>query len=172
MYERGLGPYFENIMRSSTDKMKKASVTIWNFLRRSPLGLMLIYMAFALQFQENYPLSHYPMYSNPSAERPYYYITDGDGKPVPVADLTGISSPKVGKRYRTFSEDEAKRLKIKGKDLPPEGRQAAGERIFTQLREGAARRKKELPDKLQLVRAELSYENGQIRDNIETIARE
>jgi len=144
----------------------------WSFLRHSPLGLMIIYMAVALQVQENYPFSHYPMYSNPSAERSYYMIADGEGKPVAVGTLAGITCPKVGKRYRTFAEMEAKKVKLTRDTLTPEGKQAAGVRVFEQLREGAARRKNELPPKLQLIRAEISYEDGVVKDIYETIARE
>jgi hypothetical protein len=159
-------------MNAIISRLRASLQTVWRFLKRSPIGVMMLYMIICLQVQENYPFSHYPMYSNPSPERPYYMVTDEEGKPIAVGDLTGITSPKVGKRYRTFVEEEAKKLKVKAVELPAAGQQAAGMRIFQQLREGAAKRKRELPAKLQLIRAELSFEDGKVKDSFQTMARE
>lgn len=148
----------------------------WDLLRHwwlhTPLTALVLYCLVSVQLQENYPFSHFPMYSNPSAERPYYMIADGDGQPLPIGTLTGITCPKVGKIYRTECQDLANKLKLNKDRLPPEHKQAIGEKMFAYLRAEASSHKHELPEKLQLIRMEISYQNGQIIETPEIIARE
>jgi hypothetical protein len=149
---------------------------IWDLLRqwwlRTPLTALLIYCLVSVWLQENYPFSHFPMYSNPSAERPYYMVTDGDGQPLPIGTLTGITCPKVGKIYRTECQEVANKLKLNKDRLPPDKKQAIGEKMFAYLRAEATNRKQSLPGKLQLIRMEISYQDGQIIETPEIIAQE
>lgn len=148
----------------------------WDLLRhwwlRTPLTALVIYCLVSVWLQENYPFSHFPMYSNPSAERPYYMIADGDGQPLPIGTLTGITCPKVGKIYRTECQDLADKLKMNKDKLPPEHKQAIGEKMFAYLRVEATNRKQALPDKLQLIRMEISYQDGKLSESAEVIAKE
>jgi hypothetical protein len=112
------------------------------------------------------------MYSNPSPERPYYMIADGEGKPLPIATLTGVTCPKIGKIYRKECEEVANKLDLKKDNLPPEQKQAVGEKMFAYLRAEAVSHKQQLPSKLQLVRMEISYQEGKLSESPEIIARD
>ncbi|HSI64566.1 MAG TPA: hypothetical protein VLE43_15665 [Candidatus Saccharimonadia bacterium] len=144
------------------------------FIKISPLTTLVIYTLVSLQLEENYPISNYPMYSNPSPERPYYMITDGDGKPLPIHTLTGVTCPKIGKIYRTKSEKLAKELNIKAVDLKPEHQQTISMEMFAYLREEAKQQGKAdaMPAKLRLMKSYLTYENGQVVETPNLIGQE
>jgi hypothetical protein len=179
---------------------------IWDLLRqwwlRTPLTALVLYCVVSVNLQENYPFSHFPMYSNPSAERPYYVLADGSGNPLPIATLTGITCPKVGKLYRTECQERAAKLtqelrkqwmtelagepvlkrwwqrltarkpSVKADKLSPEDRQAIGAKMFAFYRHEAANRKQVLPPKLQLIRMEISYADGKFIETPQLIANE
>ena len=68
------------------------------FLKVSPLVTLAIYTVLSLVIKENYPFSHYPMYSKPSAaDLHIQFLADGEGKPLPVAWHTGVTGSKVAK---------------------------------------------------------------------------
>lgn len=142
------------------------------FLKISPLTALLIYTGLSLWAEENYPLSNYPMYSNPSAERPYYLIADGQGKPLPIQEKTGITCPKIGKIYRTKAEKMAKKLDIRAVDLKPEQMQEIGMEMFAQFRHEAEKLKQPMPEQLQLVKTYITYENGKVIETPNIIAQE
>jgi hypothetical protein len=160
-----LAPAFRRLWQQVRDVVQR-------WWLHTPLTALAIYCLISVQLQENYPFSHFPMYSNPSPERPYYIIADGSGKPLPIAALTGVTCPKVGKIYRTECQDVADKLKLNKDKLPQEHRQAIGEKMFAYFRREAAGRKQAMPEKLQLVRVEISYQNGKIVETPEIIAEE
>ncbi len=139
---------------------------------RTPLTSLLLYCLVSVFLQENYPFSHFPMYSNPSRERPYYMVSDGDGNPIPIDTLTGVTCPKIGKIYRKECEELAKKLKLNKDRLPAEHKQAIGEKMFSYLRTEAEAHQKTLPPKLLLVRMEISYRNGKLSESSAIIAKE
>jgi hypothetical protein len=172
------------------------------FLKISPFTALLIYTVVSLAAKENYPLSNYPMYSNPSPERPYYTVADGNGKPLPIQERTGITCPKIGKIYRTKAGAEAEKLTKKLRadydkelnkrswisrtwtklfhskpsqdpnKLSPEHVQVVGMEIFAQLRHEAEKLKQPMPERLQLVKTYISYENGKVVETQNVIAEE
>lgn len=144
----------------------------WYWLKRTPLVVMVVYCVISLVLEENYPFTHYPMYSNPSAERSYYLVSDGDGKPLPVAELTGITCPKIGKMFRTKASEVAAEMKVSKSSLGPEQLQAIGSEIFTQLRHYAKDMHTALPPKLQLSRVDISYDNGRVIETPQLLAKE
>lgn len=144
----------------------------WGFLKRSPIGALLIYTALSLVLKENYPFSNYPMYSNPSAERPYYTVADGNGQPIPVQKLTGITCPKIGKIYRKKAEELAKKHDIKAKDLPPAMVQQVCDEMFVQMRHEAKGKNQVLPDQLQIIKSYISYKDSKVVEEVELIGKE
>ena len=142
------------------------------FVKISPLMTLAIFSIFSLLIKENYPFSNYPMYSNPTPERNFYMITDGDGKPLPLATLTGTTCPKIGKIFRKRCDERADELKRRRTDLPKDEIQAVGMSIFKELREKAVGKKKELPPKLQLMRTDITFEGGKIVEMPHLIASE
>ena len=141
----------------------------WN---HTPLTALLVFVLLSVVLKENYPFSHFPMYASPSPERHYIRVTDAKGDLLPIATLTGITSPKIGKIYRKKTEDEARRKGIRVFDLPLEDRQAVGLEIFAYLRAQAARLRQTLPEKMQLAMVMLSFENGEVCDRPEIIVTE
>lgn len=139
---------------------------------RTPITVLLIYCVISLLLGENYPFSHYPMYSNPGADRSYYVVADASGQPIPIVDLTGITCPKVGKMYRKKAEVAGKPMGINSSSLPPELQQKVGEEIFAQLRLYARQLNKTLPDKLILQKVDISYRDGKVSENPEVLAKE
>ncbi|HSJ04271.1 MAG TPA: hypothetical protein VK956_17525 [Verrucomicrobium sp.] len=155
------------------DRLRHALKTVWAFLKKyPPLTALLIYTGLSLAFKENYPFSNYPMYSNPSSERPYYTIADGEGKPIAVQKLTGVTCPKIGKIFRKKAEEEAKKHDIKAKDLPPGSVQKVCDEIFAQLRHEAAGKKQTPPAQLKLIKTYISFRDGQVVEETELIGAE
>lgn len=59
-------------------------------------------IAVSLKVEENYPFSHFPMYGNPNSKPvDYYFITDGEGNPLPVLTHSGDTAPRIKKRLNT-----------------------------------------------------------------------
>lgn len=146
--------------------------SVWKWLCSTPITILALYCAVSLLLEENYPFSHYPMYSNPGADRSYYIVADAAGQPIPIADLTGITCPKVGKMYRKKAQEAGKPLKLNSSSLPPDLQQKVGEEIFAQLRQYARQLNKEMPAKLILQKIEISYRDGKVTENPEVLARE
>ncbi len=145
---------------------------IWGFFKISPITTLLIYCVLSVMFKENFPFSNFPMYSNPSPERMYYALADGDGKILPVATLTGITSPKIGKIYRKIADERSRKIKVSPSKFTPEQVQAIGLQILKQLRHEAENKKQTLPAKLQIIKTYISYKDGQIVETSNTFATE
>jgi hypothetical protein len=149
------------------------AVRFW--LMRTPLTVLAIYCLLSLYLRENYPFTHYPMYSNPSAERSYYVVADAaTGEPLPIAELTGITCPKIGKIWRTKAAELAGKLKTSKTELSHSegGDQTIGLAIFSQLRGYAKDRNQTLPARLQLRRMEISYADGKVVETPDILATE
>ena len=145
---------------------------VWAFIKISPLTTLAIYTALSLIIRENYPLSDYPMYSNPSPERLYYTVTDGEGKALPIQTLTGITCPKIGKIYRKKAHIVEDETDVNYKKLSPEHTQAIGMEIFAQLRKEATKLQQPMPAILELRRTYISYQDGKVIETPEVLARE
>jgi hypothetical protein len=147
---------------------------IWKFIKISPLTALAVYTLVSLQLEENYPISNYPMYSNPSPERPYYMITDGEGKLLPIQTLTGVTCPKIGKIFRKECDELAKQLDVKAVELKPEHHQAISMKMFAYLRNESQQKDQTaaLPAKLRLVKNYITYENGQVIETPTLIGQE
>lgn len=80
---------------------------------------MIALTVLLLVLRENYPFSHFPMYSSFSRHTYYVYVKDRRGDPIPVLELSGIRTSSLKKIYNT-------RLKKTLKDLrdadPGEGK--------------------------------------------------
>ncbi len=138
------------------------------FIKISPITALLIFTIISLIAKENFPFSNYPMYSNPSAERSFYMVSGVDGKPMPVATLTGITCPKIGKMFRKKASDR----KLDDDKLAPAQAQAIGMEIFGLLREQAQKLKQPLPERLRLTRIYITYANKAIVERPVVLAEE
>lgn len=131
----------------------------WKRLIRSAVFPLLVYVALTQVFRENYPFSHYPMYSKPNSESLcMQFLADGDGKPLPVAWHTGVTPSKVAKlhanRMRNHRDETAASLDV-----------------LNFLREqNADRRGRELPQSITLVETTLAYSGGGIVESNRVLA--
>lgn len=145
---------------------------IVSFFKTSPITTLLIYCVLSVIIRENFPFSNFPMYSNPSPERFYYTISEADGKGLPVATLTGITSPKIGKIYRKKADELSKKIGVSPSKFSPEQVQSLGLDILTFLRHEAENRKQTLPAKLQINKITISYKDGKIIETPTIFAKE
>jgi hypothetical protein len=132
-------------------------------LGHTPLTALAIFVVVCLIAKENFPFSHFPMYARPGAERGYFVVTDGEGAPIPVGSLTGVTASQVGKAYRKKSKELSKAPSAAGQNRAARDR-AVGEDIFAMLRQQASKRGREIPEKLQLHLVEIRFEDGQIKE--------
>ncbi len=111
---------------------------------RHPFTFAVALTWLSLVIQEAFPFSHFPMYSNPSSEQDYYYLAEAENEagsqPLPVSQLTGLTSAKVGKIYRAYRDTYLKTTGKKMERLTAKDQQAIGEQVLEYLYEQAIKR--------------------------------
>jgi hypothetical protein len=128
---------------------------------RHPIMMMVVLIVLCRTVKNAYPFNSFPMYADPSPEPSNYLIVaDGSGSPINVKQITGYSSAKVKKIYTERLNRTCSKLNIEAADAPPEVRQQVFEETKRQLAEGAAKRKKVLPDKLKITDVLIYQEYG------------
>ena len=86
----------------------------WTFLRH-PIFPVLCLIPFTQVVRDQYPVSHYPMYKQPTSDSlGYHFVTDATDKPLPIKWHTSITASQVGKKYNrhktdTIAKEERKR---------------------------------------------------------------
>jgi hypothetical protein len=141
-------------------------------LWHTPLTALILFVIVCLIAKENFPFSNFPMYSRPGAERGYFLITDGDGQPIPVGSLTGVTASQVGKAYRKKSKELGRSTNPLSGQSRAERDRIVGTEIFQLLREQSARRGKDLPEKLQLHLVEIRFEDGEVKEKKRVLVAE
>lgn len=130
------------------------SLAGWVFWRHSFFAVPFV-VCLSITVEDFFPLSHFPMYSDPNNHENYWYLAaleeDGETTPLPVRRLTSITAPKVKKMYKSWSRDLAARLGKRDRDLTAEERAQVGRELIAFLQDQAARRGRELPPSLALV---------------------
>lgn len=143
-------------MESPTVKSRTLPPVIRRIVRDSRtwlLAFVVLVIALCLTIREEYPFSHFPMYGNPNA-RPvdYYFLTDGNGEPLPVVALTGDTAPRIKKRLQTrlrqFLREQPRRMKLE--EIPEATREEIARTVLQGFLDQAIAAGRELPDKVQL----------------------
>lgn len=121
----------------------------WDALKRHPVFPLLVFTLLLQVAREEYPLSHYPMYSKPNrGEVRYAYLANADGKPLPLTWHTGMSPAKMSKmngglRLELIRAEE-RRSGLRSADFPghvmDEINREAAERTLQYLRDLSVRR--------------------------------
>lgn len=121
----------------------------WSFLRH-PLFPVLCLILLTQVVRDQYPVSHYPMYKQPTSENLlYHFVTDAADKPLPIKWHTNVTPSQVGKKFGRHKTDlVAKEEKKRGKkfdELPAElaasSAKSAGVETLTFLREVSLKQK-------------------------------
>lgn len=126
------------------------------------LGGMVLFATVSLVLKENYPLSHYPMYGDPDPVSQYYHLTDGEGKPLPINQLTGVRSANLGKILRKRLSDRAAALKVNVKALPQSERDQVARATIDYLRQQAKHHKHALPDQVRIIFTTIRFDEGRV----------
>ena len=126
----------------------------------------------SLRLRVNVPFSHFPMYGNPTLVSQYYHLTDGEGKPLPIAVLTGKTAPKLGKMLRTYRDERLQEIKPPVKELPEKDRAMVAQKVLDYLRQQAAVKHQQLPAKMKIMSTEIRYKNGKVEETPEVFYAE
>lgn len=128
-------------------------------LRRHAIFPVFVYIVLSMILKENYPFSHFPMYSNPSTKPlSYFYLADGEGDPVRLLYHTGLTPSRLTKRLG----NEKTKYEKKGGLSEEEIVAKAGIDVLTFIRKLNAKRIKSrpLPEKIQLVQMRISLDGS------------
>ncbi len=132
------------------------------------------FCAASLLIKENYPFSNYPMYSDPDSSAQVYYLADAEGQPLPMYELTFVTSPNLGKILRKRQQERAKQLKISFKKLPGEEGRAIGKGLVSYLRDQSKYlgTETQMPPVVKIMCTTLEFENGRVIERPEVIYSE
>ena len=98
----------------------------------APVSIAVAFTAICLVVKENFPFSHYPMYSNFEDETYYVWLADSEGEPIAAQNVTYMRLGKIKKVYNTgllaVREEIGKELgkKPRKRDLTIEQRRGPG----------------------------------------------
>ncbi|MDQ3119972.1 MAG: hypothetical protein M3Q89_10465 [Verrucomicrobiota bacterium] len=110
------------------------TLRVLDFLRRIPGRPLLLITAVCLLLREEFPFSHFPMYSSFGRSTYYVYLTNGADQPLPTVTTLGVSTPTLKKIYESEVRREMERIpRASRKSLSLEQRRPAGERVLQRL---------------------------------------
>ena len=164
-------------MTEPTDQAEQ-SPSRFRRLRKHFVFPILIYIVASMILKENYPFSHFPMYSDPSPKPLHYsYIADGTGKdgklgePIPLLYYSGLTPSalhkSLGHHKGTFEKDKSlDRAQINSR---------AGAEVLKYVRRRNAPRqkwgsKRFLPETIQYVHVAISYGDKEFIETPKVIA--
>ena len=127
--------------------------------------------AACLLVREQYPFSHFPMYSSFSPGTDYVYIADGAGKALPSFRTLGISTATLKKMLQT--EVRLERLRRPGRGRPStESKRVAAERLLARFRRAdAAGRIGDLPQVLRLYEVRIRLKGRELMKETTLVAQ-
>ncbi len=127
--------------------------------------MMVILVVLCRVVKNAYPFNSFPMYADPSpAPSDYLIVADGNGTPINVKFMTGLSSAKVKKVYTERLNRTCSKLKMEPEDATPEVRQKVFAETMRQLREFAVKRKRPLPDKVRITNVLIYQDDAKFRE--------
>jgi hypothetical protein len=153
-------------------KPKGAHARLLGFCKH-PASILVWFCLFSLIVQEQFPFSHYPMYSGWSSRTHYFYLADEDG-PIPAKLVFKTSVPRTKKLYGGILDKVKKERGVEYSDLTEGDFAEAGRRLLKKLRgEAPASRRDKFGDimdrELSLVRVEIIREKKKFRTEEHTV---
>ncbi len=139
------------------------SLLAWILLKHSVFSVPFV-IFLSLWVQDFYPLSHFPMYSDPDESENFFYLARdlGEGKtqPLPVLKITGVTAPKVKKLFKAWAKERAAELDKSDKELSDEERAEIGRELLEFLGDQAGKRgmAEDLKGSLALVEVWIVYD--------------
>ncbi len=144
---------------------KNVTTTLRRWL--APLAAFFGVVLGCLALEEEYPFSHFPMYSRFPSQSYYLYIADGAGEPLPLQKMTHIVTSRLKKPFDRMLRDVAKEVGTRKSQLSPEQCEGAGEDTLQQLfKNSPAFGQTALRDAspVRLYRARIVMEEGKITE--------
>lgn len=150
------------------------SLAAWIGLRHSFFAVPFI-VCLSIWVQDFFPLSHFPMYSDPDESENYFYVAEVDDQgqleALPVRHLTSITAPKVKKMYKSWSRELADELGKSDRKLTKEERAKVGRELLAFLSKQAEERRLAMPGRIALVEVWIVYDNDEgFSETPETVA--
>lgn len=139
-----------------------------SFLQRMPLKTCILVIALCLILKENYPFSHFPMYSSFSDQTFFVYISDANDKPIPIEVLTAIRTGRLKKVYDTQLRAVSKKLGKRKRELTVEERHDIGLetlRWFFSSSRDAVKPTLKKYKLIKLYHVDLTIEDGEVKEH-------
>ena len=143
-----------------------------DWLRRTRCKYLLVLTLLCLVLRENYPFSHFPMFSSFSSRSYYIYLADAEGRALKTREF-GLSNSTLKKIFDRYRRKELGHFATAGADRVPLAEAAAGQSLLVYLDGISARRPSaaRLLPQLQLEHVVVRQENGAVRLDTRTVAR-
>lgn len=149
---------------------------------RHPIFPLVCLIPLTQAVRDEYPVSHYPMYSQPtSRELRFQFVAGADDKPLPITWHTGITPSQVGKQYSRFKailiKAEEKRtgenLNDLTGDLETKIKDQAGTKTLAFLRERSLTRtqNRHLSQAIKLYEVTLGFGDGHFTESQKVVAQ-
>lgn len=113
-------------------KLKSLPGAALAWLRETRCKWLLFMVLLGLSLRENYPFSHYPMYSSFSRRTYYIYLADANGRALRTRDF-GLSSSTLKKIFDRFRQKELKHSSKSAPDRVEKAESAAGQALLQYL---------------------------------------
>ena len=110
-----------------------------SWLQATRCKWLLVVVLFCLVLQENYPFSHFPMYSSFANYTYLIYLADAQGRPIATPRF-GLSSSALKKIFDRYRRVALKKFEGSGKERVSLAEKAAGESLLQYL-DGLAERR-------------------------------
>jgi hypothetical protein len=128
------------------------------WLRAWPWFVASVVLGFWIR--ENFPFSHWPMYSNFSRESGYVYVTTAAGEPVAAAALFE-TAPRLRRQFERERRAELDRMKTdKGAKTPAEIERDAATHLLKRLAQRLSPDERKSANGLGLVSARLRMDDS------------
>ena len=98
-------------------------------LRLWKCGPLICITLAGLILREEFPFSHFPMYSSFTNKASYVYLATASGEPLPTVATAGMLTGNLKKVFETDLQKARKRAGARGKVTDQE-RRASGERVL------------------------------------------
>ena len=113
---------------------------------KHPASILVWFCLISLVIKEQYPFSHFPMYSGWSDRTDYYYVTDKNG-PVQAKTVFRVSVPRIKKLYKNeikdFLKEQRKKPGNKDYELTPADYAETGRILLENLRTNVPKKRLE-----------------------------
>ncbi|MFT4548035.1 MAG: hypothetical protein ACI8XO_000037 [Verrucomicrobiales bacterium] len=147
----------------------------------APISVAIGVTIVCLVVKENFPFSHYPMYSNFEDQTYYVWLADREGEPIPAQTLTYHRLGKIKKIYNDGLLDVREKVgreagkKPRKRDLTLEQRRAPGDETLRWIYDNSRPAAQEIllgSAPLRLYQVDVRIEDNQVvEDNAELVGQ-